>query len=242
MSSASRERRRILEMMRGYEVEEERRRQLTPAERLAEDRASHLRYFRHCDARCLFQPTPGRGAAARCSFPGCLHENTEGLHIRQDFRITTANTSPKTYYHVDYFEAMVDVQDLLARDKLVADNSPYNWNNRWPWQWGLMFRKWFEHKGCISLDRIAAYIDDYEAYKNDLGEFSAKYIDAQVKKEPGWEEMKGPRKPILEDYTTSEQDSCKLSAVMDHKDCDKMSGQFEITGLQFTGVVYPELE
>ncbi|KAI1748106.1 hypothetical protein F4782DRAFT_518200 [Xylaria castorea] len=229
----------LLETRRTMDLENERRRRPL-AERREEDREENLTKFKYSSEICLFQPTPEMGARAECSYEDCLHENTQGQRITQHYRITTTDTYSKPYYHVDCFEAMVDVQELLACDKLCADNSPYRWNNNWPWQWSLMFRKWFEHKGCINLDALAAYIDKWESYEAELPGFSRKFIDAQLKKEPGWEQMKGPKKPILEGYTTSKEGSCELSAIMKHEYREKMSQKFAFSGLQFEGVVNPE--
>ncbi|KAH8752337.1 hypothetical protein F5882DRAFT_420028 [Hyaloscypha sp. PMI_1271] len=40
----------------------------------------------------------------------------------------------------------------------------YRWNNGWPWTWGLMLRKWFEHSGGVDLARIAEFIDAYDTF------------------------------------------------------------------------------
>ncbi|KAI0183324.1 hypothetical protein EV127DRAFT_447471 [Xylaria flabelliformis] len=231
----------LSETRRVMEMEAERRRRPL-AERRAEDRERNLAEFKHSSELCIFQPTPARGAKAECSYDDCLHESTQGRRIKQDYRITTTDTDSKPYYHVDCFEAMVDVQELLACNKLCADKSPYRWNNGRPWQWSLMFRKWFEHKGCISLDAIAAYIDEWERYEEELPEFSRKCFQAQREKNPGGEEIKGPKKPILRGYTTRKEDSCTLSAVMKHECSEKLREIFAFRGIQFEGMENPEWE
>jgi hypothetical protein len=111
---------------------------------------------------------------------------------------------------------MIDLEKLIPSKFKMAGA---------PWQWGLIIRKWFEHKGCISLDKVAAYIEEWEAYEKERDEFSGEWITwssnhRECKAEPGTcpcpPRPKGPDKPVLKDYTTSEEDGCSLSAVLEH--------------------------
>ncbi|OBT63349.1 hypothetical protein VE03_07192 [Pseudogymnoascus sp. 23342-1-I1] len=51
---------------------------------------------------------------------------------------------------------MIDLPSL-APSRFKLDTDGYRWNNGWPWTWGLMLRKWFQHSGCVDLARIAEY-------------------------------------------------------------------------------------
>jgi hypothetical protein len=58
---------------------------------------------------------------------------------------------------------MVDLKDLVpSRLKMAGE----------PWRWGLMILKWFEHKGCISLDKITAYLEERDAFKKEDRDFT----------------------------------------------------------------------
>ena len=56
----------------------------------------------------------------------------------------------------------------------------YRWNNGWPWTWGLMLRKWFEHSAGVDLARIAEFIDAYDTFQRDDGDSSTRHINWQL--------------------------------------------------------------
>jgi hypothetical protein len=111
---------------------------------------------------------------------------------------------------------MIDLEELIPSKFKMAGA---------PWRWGLIIRKWFEHKGCISLDKVAAYLEEWEAYEKERDDFSGEWIMwsrnyRECKAEPGTcscpPPPKGPDKPVLKDYTTSEEDGCNLWDVLEH--------------------------
>jgi hypothetical protein len=135
---------------------------------------------------------------------------------------------------------MIDLEKLIP-SKFKTDGAP--------WQWGLIIRMWFEHKGCISLDKVAAYLEEWEVYKKERGEFSGEWIvwsrnHRKCKAEPGTcpcpPPPKGPDKPVLKDYTTSEEDGCNLCDALEHPRggdmCEEFRGGSSILGLPVTEI------
>jgi len=176
-----------------WAAEEERRHNLPPAERLKEDGQQLLRQLEDNDRMVfLLQETPLRHfRRARCRAGDCFYvqaKNPNGRDITDDYRICV---------------------------KMAGAS----------WQWGLIIRKWFEHKGCISLDKVAAYLEEQEAYEKEHKDFSREWIiwsrnHRECKAKPGPcpcpPPPKGPDKPVLKDYTTSEEDGCNLCDALEH--------------------------
>ncbi|ELR06986.1 hypothetical protein GMDG_08220 [Pseudogymnoascus destructans 20631-21] len=64
-----------------------------------------------------------------------------------DYRIALVSHNLE-YFHISCLEKMIDLPSLApSRFKLYTDG--YRWNSGWPWTWGLMLRKWFQHSGFI---------------------------------------------------------------------------------------------
>ncbi|KAG7284726.1 hypothetical protein NEMBOFW57_009335 [Staphylotrichum longicolle] len=162
------------------------------AERLEEKGRTLYRGFERFSGTIILQETPAsHNAGARCrAEDDCLqrvlleaalreklrensnlrynhdHYRKRG-HIDDDYRILVSRGPfDKKYYHIRCFETMVDLAPLIP-DKFFLDTTtsrvgPFEA----PPEWGLMFRTWFEHKGQIDLEKIAAYIDAEKAYRD----------------------------------------------------------------------------
>ena len=217
-----------------WAAEEERRHNLPPAERLKEDGQGLLRELENNDRMVfLLQETPLRHfRRARCQAGDCFYvqaKNPSGHDITQDYRICVdkgTSYNGKYYYHVLCFNWMIDLEELIPSKFKMAGA---------PWQWGLIIRKWFEHKGCISLDKVAAYLEEWEVYEKERNDFSGEWImwsrnHRECKAEPGTCSCpplrNGPDKPVLKDYTTSEEDGCDLCDVLEHPRVGDMWEEF----------------
>jgi hypothetical protein len=161
-------------------AEAERRRDLSPTERLKEDGQTLLRELERLNKTIVLQKTPRNdNSGARCGAEeGCLSvhrmlqifgEDTDLQHVRPDPRMIRGQyrifidkgmlDERYLYYHLNCFEAMVDLKSLVP-DKFSLDTSTVGGLP----SWGLMLRHWFEKKGNVALDEIAAYLDAEKAY------------------------------------------------------------------------------
>jgi hypothetical protein len=206
------------------DAEWERRCNLPPVERLKEDGQELLRQLERNDRMVfLLQETPPRHPGrAQCRVEDCFYvqaKKAKGRYITDDYRICVdrdTSYNGKSYYHVLCFGCMIDLEELIPSKFKMAGT---------PGRWGLMFQKWFEHKGCINLDKIVAYLEEREAFKKKLGEFSGEWIEWSINHRecnaepctcpcPPLPEV--PDEPVLKDYTTSEEDGCSLYDVLEH--------------------------
>jgi hypothetical protein len=154
--------------------------------------------------------------------------------IDDDYRILVSRGRfDKKYYHVGCFETMVDLAPLIP-DKFFLDTNtsrvgPLEASPRW----GLMFRNWFENKGNIDLEKIAAYIDAEKAYQGIGG-------DAELDARPP-----NTARPVLKDHVTAAGGGCSLFDVVQHRYCDLMPNgwlaMYRESGLHWT-IVFPEDE
>jgi hypothetical protein len=205
------------------EAEEERRRNLPRSQRLKEDGQGLLRQLEGNNRMVLLlQETPSRyPGRARCRALDCLcaqDENETKRYISETYRICVdrGTSYEKNYYHVRCSESMVDLKDLIpSRFKMAGE----------PWRWGLMILKWFEHKGCISLDRITAYLEERDVFKKKDRDFTRRLEEWDInhnkcKAEPGIclcpPPPEAPDDPVLQDYATSKEDGCSLCDVLEH--------------------------
>lgn len=133
----------------------------------------------------------------------------------------------KQYYHVQCISCMISPEDLIP-DKFMLEGS-----------WGLMVRKWYQHKGCVDLDNIAAYIGRYKAYEKKVVDWDEKYADWSLHHRRHCKDgsdpatcgcppaPNAPDKPVLQNYTTG-QKKVELWEVMLHDDvwemCDIQEG------------------
>lgn len=209
--------------------EEERRRNLEPMERLREDgqklhaniladpiivasleASKSMRSMCRAEDDCLFvQAGRSSGRTIECE-----------LRIRLDganrlSRLPGMRWAAQTnFYHLPCFDVMVDIKDLLpAQFRLSPDTT-----------WGLMPRKWFEHKGCVDLDILAAYIEAFKEYNKNHSEWSSartKWYNAHKRcGEPAECACPArpvpPKEPTLEGYTTEDEIRCNLLDLCKH--------------------------
>lgn len=179
----------------------------------------------------LQEPHPSHRGRARCRATNCFH----GSYITDNYRICVdkgRSYNGKHYYHVRCSERMIDLKKLLP-SKFKIDGPL--------WLWGLMIRQWFEHQGNINLDKIAKFLEDRDAHNQENREFGGEWITRsnnhkKCEAEPGIYSCplppKGPDKPVLKDYTTSDQDACNLSDVLAHPRVDDPQEEF-IASLSF---------
>ncbi|KAK3290997.1 uncharacterized protein B0H64DRAFT_50572 [Chaetomium fimeti] len=244
------------------EAEEERRRNLSPiealneaAERLERTGQSLFRGFERSRGTIILQEAPAsRNGRARCRAEhDCLQRvmveamlrerlrENKGFqynedrymkrgYIDDDYRIVVnRGPSDKKYYHVRCFETMVDLAPLIP-DKFFLDTTA---SNVGPPLWGLMFRNWFQNKGCVDLEKIAAYINAAKAYRDIEG-------DSDSDTHPP-----NTSRPVLRDHVTAAGGGCSLSDVVRHRSCDLMPNgciaMHRPSGLHWT-IVFPENE
>lgn len=165
----------------------------------------------------LLQATPPRGQA-QCAAHYCLNAvNPEvaSKAIEYHYRIALSSTTSTRmkYYHVPCIEAMVDPIELFPRFKL--DPKGYAWMDGWPYQFGLMVRKWFENQGFINLDKIKEYIDTAKKFE-DARKNGMKLKEYQE------------QRPILQDYKTSPDSTCTITEVLQHAYVEKMASSIVI--------------
>jgi len=213
-------------MIEEFRAEEERRSRLTLKERMAEDgREIQRRLEREPTMTILLQPSPPRHMRrAQCLAGECPIVDTsprdEG-RIMDDYRIVFVSDD-REYFHISCLEKMIRLPSL-APSRFKLDREGYQWNNGWPWTWGLMLRKWFEHSGCINLAKIAEYIDAYKTFQRANGDFSTQHVEWQLthirectadRGSCGCPpEPEGPIEPTLEDYKTEKESSLSRISV-----------------------------
>ncbi|PVH91609.1 hypothetical protein DM02DRAFT_334936, partial [Periconia macrospinosa] len=144
-TSAIREREEILRNIAEFAAGTERRSRMMPEEKIAEN---GLRLRRQLESEpalaIMLQPTPpGYMARARCRADYCSCAERRGIEIKDEYRIVL-DTRPREYFHISCLEKMLDLPSL-APARFRLDTDCYRWNQDWPWTWGLMLRKWFEH-------------------------------------------------------------------------------------------------
>jgi hypothetical protein len=157
-----RDRQYYLRMIEEFRAEEERRSRLTLEERMAEDgREIQRRLEREPAMAILLQPSPPRHMRrAQCWAGECPIPDTSPRYegrIMDEYRIVLVSDDRK-YFHISCLEKMIRLPSL-APSRFKLDTECYRWNDGWPWTWGLMLRKWFEHSGCIDLTKIVEYIE-----------------------------------------------------------------------------------
>jgi hypothetical protein len=143
---------------------------------------------------CL-EPTPNQWSRrftrpTICNY--CLDNDIVDDEIKDDYRVaippeqrrppsgltTVQPNSLPTYAHVRCMEDTIQELASLAPCRFRLDVNPYPWNHRFPWNWSLMLRKWFEHSGQINLDKLAEYIRQYRRYQEATCHFGSA-IDAR---------------------------------------------------------------
>lgn len=217
-----------INLMTQLSAEDERRSRVTPEEKVAENFSSlHDQLDKNPSISLLLQPTPpGHMARARCYASCCLEKQEDyDLIIRDDYRLVTSGGAITEYFHVKCLEKMPGLAKL-APTRFKLDVSDYPWFGHCPWPWGFMLRVWFEHSGCIDLEKIIGYRKACKKYNEEYGNFSTQYLDWQFKckEQPQHGESsrclpepEPPEEPILGDYTVGEDKACLLSAVVDYE-------------------------
>jgi len=119
---------------------------------------------------------------------------------------------------------MVGLEDLIPL-KFKLDDSRGTW--------GLMARKWYEHEGCIDVDKVAAYIKEHKAYVEKKSDWSCDWItwsrdhrrcEADTATCSCPPQPRSPEKLVLEDYTTGEGEGegVILWDVLEHPEVAEM--------------------
>ncbi|KAK3359525.1 hypothetical protein B0T25DRAFT_100945 [Lasiosphaeria hispida] len=158
------------------EAEITRRASLHPTERLAEDGVK-LRQKIESNDDMIAVLEVSRSARAGCRAGDCFY--APRIHIQDEFRIRVegvrgefdpAHFRTKHYYHVLCFEAMMDLGEIIPSGKFVCDAGE---------TWGLLVRKWFQHRGRINEKVLVEYIKEREEWdKKHSGGFSPALIRA----------------------------------------------------------------
>jgi len=223
---------------RAWEAEIQRRQNLSPMARLRED-GQKLQGKILSDQDMFATLEESRSARARCrAGSDCIYVQAQastGGDIASEFRIRVDGVKnlsfwrPAThYYHVACFDQMVDLEDLLPA-KFQLDRRR---------EWGVMITKWFEHKGCITLDKLTTYFEACKAYKKKHSDFGREW--------GGWllghrrceadqatcacpPKPQSPERPVLEDCAPGGEESCSLSDLMRHPDSDDLYGELWLT-------------
>jgi hypothetical protein len=170
-----------------------------------------------------------------------------------DYRIALVSHNLE-FFHISCLEKMIDLPSL-APSRFKLDTDGYRWNSGWPWTWGLMLRKWFEHSGCVDdLARIAEYIDPYDRFKAEVKAFSTPHTEWQLTHlnhctaDRGFcgcpPEPEGPGSSLtLEDYKTGDTKACSIGEVLQHPYVGRRSTKIVIQDpLSPSFLVVPEQE
>ena len=211
-----------------FAAETERRSHLKPEEKVAENFSTLCEQLdRNPSLLLALQPTPpGRMAQAKCYAPCCVFsEEGRKETIRDDYRIVVLSAITQ-YFHIECLEEMPGLAKL-APTRFKLDTTAFPWNNHRPWHWGFSLDKWFEHSGCIDLEKFKDYRKALEKYDEELSNSSTQWIEWQLKYDqqhmqhgescgcPPRPEESQSQEPILRDYLVSEDRACPLSAVIE---------------------------
>lgn len=223
---------------------------------MAEDgRELQRRLEREPTMTILLQPSPPRHMGrSQCRAVECPITDTSPRdmgRIMDDYRIVLVSDDRK-YFHISCLEKMIGLPSL-APSRFKLDTEGYRWNDGWPWTWGLMLRKWFEHSGCIDLAKIAEYIDAYDTFQKETYDSSTEHIDWQIThlRECTTDhgscgcppEPEVPVAPTLEDYKMGEAEVCSIGEVLRHPYVERMSTKVVVQRPFYPGsLVVPELE
>jgi len=176
-------------------AENARRASLHPTERLAEDGAKLLQEIESNDDMVAVLEA-SRSARAGCRASDCFYYRRDRA-IQDEFRIRLENVRgeldhyrTKHYYHVLCFEAMMDLEGMIPARKFLCDPNH---------NWGLIVRKWFEHRGRIDPKVLVEFIKEREGWeKKQHGGIPLTLVNS----------VNGPSKekdtgPVLGDFVTS---------------------------------------
>lgn len=127
----------------------------------------------------------------------------------------------KNYYHIRCFSHMVDVPALIP-SKLKLNGGP----ERWP----VMVQEWYQHQGRFDMDKVAAFLEDYDAYVAAAEKYSGRVDDWQQAHEQSCADKAEtdcacppkptfPVKPLLANVFDGEKDARSLDEVLKHPGC-----------------------
>lgn len=247
------------ELMRVREAineEEERRKGLTLAARLEEDGDKLLPRLRNDKAQITLQRTPvSHNGGARCRAGSdcvirCAIELSgkviptwyDPTKIKDEFRIHIdrgGSYDRHVYYHVACFEAMIDLAPLVP-DLFSLDTQPYKGNLNSIPRWGVMFRKWFAHRGQINLGKIEEYITAELARDEQYCQLIKRWEEIHKSRKceqrfdlgapcdcpqrPEW-----PERPILRNYVaTTRDEGCSLADIVHNCYCEMMKQNWRV--------------
>ncbi|OAA62001.1 hypothetical protein SPI_04860 [Niveomyces insectorum RCEF 264] len=232
--------------LRDREAETERRNRLSPAARLQENGARLLPQLIDAGASITLQITPfnSRGGALcragnDCYIKRAVEEGSEvdippgrePQKIQDGFRIHVDESKPyasgrQSYYHVACFETMMDLEGLVP-DMFSLEVKPYKGDYTQLPTYGLMFRKWFEHKGKINLQKIEEYIErdmaSREQYADELRRWQENHEARECDKRFGFGRgcdcppQPEKQRPILRDYVVAGDGGCRLFDIVHHR-------------------------
>ena len=143
------------------EAEIARRASLHPTERLAEDGVKFRQKIESNDDMIAVLEV-SRSARAGCRAGDCFY--APRIYIQDEFRIRVegvrgqfepAHYRTQHYYHVLCFEAMMDLDEMIPSGKFVCSAGE---------TWGLLVRKWFQHRGRINEKVLVEYIKEREEW------------------------------------------------------------------------------
>lgn len=243
------------ELTAQWEAEQERRHNLDLCDRLMED-GRELRQKIESNSAMIAFLEKSRSGRARCrAYDDCCiyaQENTAtGKTIATKFRIRLEGVKDPSfwgltthYYHVECFECMVDLEELIPEKVQLEDRS-----------WGLMVRKWFEHRGQTNLAKIETYIKEYKVFEKECERADSDRVERDMqwwgtghhdcaRDEAGCSRPLPPKlaeTPILSDYVLKEGDICCLDDVLSHELVDELPDMFWTVGWCVARLV-PEVE
>ncbi len=191
-----------------------RREALSPQDRLKEDgRELQQRIEGDPEMIVLFEVSASNRARCRAE-RDCLRQSPSSdghSRVSDPYRICLQGVDdggwyPRTnyFYHVTCFNHMVDLHALWP-SKLQIDMG----GSRWP----IMLCQWFLHEGCIDLEKIATFVDEYESYMS----VPIDQTETTYRSPPESNDQSRP--PRLENHTTSKESRCDLEEVLNHPGC-----------------------
>jgi hypothetical protein len=161
------------------EAEIARRASLHPTKRLAEDGVTLRQEIESCDDTiAVLEVSRSTRASCRagddCFYASRIRAIQDEFRIRVEGvrgRFDPAHYRAKHYYHVLCFEAMMDLEEMIPSGKFVCDSDE---------NWGLLVRKWFQHRGRINEKVLVEYIKEREEWneKHHYGGLSPALIRA----------------------------------------------------------------
>lgn len=242
------------EWTRQWEAEQERRRNLGFLDRLREDGQKLRQEIENNPAMTAFLEV-SRSERARCrARDDCIYAQkniARGETITTDFRIRVEGAMDlsfwapaKHYYHIECFDWMVDLKELIPENMKLEERN-----------WGLMVRKWFEHRGKIDLAKIDTYIEEHKAFEEEYERANPNRMPRDMqwwlsghsdcaKGEAGCSHPLPPHlagTPILKDYVLENGSGCYLSNVLRHELMDELPVSFRTVGWCVARFV-PEVE